>query len=93
MNSGMLAAGCCPSESIVSAWVKPSAAASLMPCSTAAPFPPFSGRTITRSAGSLATSSCSFCAVPSVLPSTTTQTGSHCASASRTVSQTLGPGL
>jgi hypothetical protein len=32
-------------------------------------------------------------ALPSVLPSTTTQTGAHCASAPRTVSSSLTPGL
>ena len=75
-----------PAESIVNACVNPACAAACRPCSTAAPLPRFSGSTITLSPGSDAASAVSPAAVPSSLPSTTTQTGCHCARAARTVS-------
>ena len=78
---------------MVSAWVKPSRAACSMPASTAAPLPRFSGCTSTRRPESRAAISRSQSALPSVLPSTTTQTGAHTARAAATVSRTLAPGL
>ncbi len=93
MNVGIRSAGCWPSESIVSAWVKPAARAASKPCSTAAPLPRFSGSTSTRRSGSRAARSFSSATLPSVLPSTTTQTGAQFARAARTVSTTAGPGL
>ena len=44
MKAGIRSAGCWPSESMVSAWVKPRAAACVRPCSTAAPLPPVLGQ-------------------------------------------------
>jgi hypothetical protein len=93
MKSGMRIAGCCPSESIVSTCVNPSAAASFMPWSTARPLPPLRGITITRSSRSVFASSCSPSAVPSSLPSTTTHTGLQYSRAARTVAYTSRPGL
>ena len=93
MNAGMRSAGCCPSESIVSTCVKPSAAAILMPCSTALPLPWLRASTTTRSPSSSFAIACSASAVPSSLPSTTTQTGDQNRRAPRTVSKAFGPGL
>ncbi len=52
MNAAIRSAGCCPSESIVNTWVKPCVDASVSPSRTAAPLPPFFGRTSTRNPGS-----------------------------------------
>jgi hypothetical protein len=93
MKAGIRWAGCWPSESIVSTCVKPCAAAALSPASTATPLPRLRDSTITRSPGSCSAMACRRSVLPSVLPSTTTQTGFHCARALRTVSSTLTPGL
>jgi hypothetical protein len=75
------------------ACVKPCRAASCKPCSTAAPLPWLVPSTNTCKPSSWAAISCNSAVVPSVLPSTTTHTGFHWARASRTVSNTLRPGL
>ncbi|MDT4881399.1 hypothetical protein FQZ97_1172570 [compost metagenome] len=93
MKVGIRSAGCWPSESMVSACVKPAWAARPMPSSTADPLPRFSGNTMMRRPSSPWARACRLRSVPSVLPSTTTQTGVHCARAWRTVSSTCGPGL
>ena len=93
MNAGISSAGCWPSESIVSACVKPAARAAFRPCSTAAPLPPFAGSANSFRPGSVPPSRAAPAGVPSVLPSMTTHTGFHCARAARTVSNTFGPVL
>ncbi len=93
MNAGMRSAGCWPSESMVSACVKPAACAWRMPSSTAAPLPWFTACTITRRPGSCWAISRSQASLPSVLPSTTTHTGFQWRRAARTVSMTVRPGL
>ena len=93
MNDGISSAGCWPSESIVSACVKPAARAAFRPCSTAAPLPAFAGSSKSLRPGSAAAIARRPSGVPSVLPSVTTQTGLQCARAARTVSNTLGPVL
>src|SRR4029453_10742252 len=62
-------------------------------CSVAAPFPLLCGRVNTRSPASRVAISRNCSAVPSVLPSTTTQTGFQWERASRTVSTTFSPVL
>jgi hypothetical protein len=86
MNAPMRSAGCWPSESIVSACVKPAACAASSARRTAAPLPLLRGSTSTRRPLSAAAIVFSPSAVPSSLPSTTTQTGDHAARAERTVS-------
>ena len=87
MNAGISSAGCWPSESIVSAWREAGRlrrlagrAAPRRPCrrcaAAASTVQAGVGRGQSAQAGS---------PVPSVLPSTTTQTGFHCARAARTV--------
>ncbi len=93
MKAGIRSAGCWPSESIVSACVKPASRAIRRPCSTAAPLPWFCGSTKTRRPGSSAAICCNRSPVPSVLPSITTQTGLHTARAAATVENTRSPVL
>ena len=93
MKSWIRPAGCCPSASMVSAWVKPACRASMSPCSTAAPLPWLRGSTNTRRPGVLAARAVRRSAVPSVLPSTTTQTGFQTSSAAATVENTCSPVL
>ena len=93
MNSAMLAAGCWPSASITSAWVKPRAAAACAPASTAAPLPPLRGRTSTVRSGSARARASIAASLPSVLPSTTTSTGRQCDSTSATTASRRGPVL
>ena len=77
MNAGIRSAGCWPSESMISACVKPASRAACRPCSTALPFPALAGRLNTRSPGSALAIARRPSGVPSVLPSVTTQTGFH----------------
>ncbi|MNK49655.1 hypothetical protein D3C87_685140 [compost metagenome] len=93
MKEGIRSAGCCPSESIVSACVKPASFAARKPCSTAEPLPWFCGSTHTRSPGSPAAICCSRSPVPSSLPSITTHTGFHWARAAATVENRRSPVL
>ncbi len=67
----------------------PAAVAARSPSSTAAPLPPFRGSRMTRKPGVAPSAS----AQPSVLPSTTTQTGCQWSAASATVSASRGPVL
>ena len=93
MKVAMHSGGCWPSASMVSAWVKPACCAAISPSRIAAPLPPLRARTSTRSDGSSRASAVSASALPSVLPSTTTHTGSQLARAARTVSNARAPGL
>jgi hypothetical protein len=93
MKAPMQRAGCWPSASMTSAWVKPARSAAIKPSKTAAPLPPFSARANTRSAGSTHAMAVSASHEPSVLPSTITHTGFHSARAARTVSGPFAPGL
>ena len=93
MNSAMLAAGCWPSASITSACVKPRSLAARAPASTAAPLPELRGSTSTVSWGLIFASASTGCALPSVLPSTTTSTGCQWRSTSATTAGSRGPVL
>ncbi len=90
MKAGMRSAGCWPSLSITSAWVKPCSAACCNAASTAAPLPRLAASRSTLNAPPSGGSSAS---EPSVLPSTTTQTGAQAARASATVRLSSGPEL
>jgi hypothetical protein len=67
--------------------------ASCAPYNIAAPLPRLRATSSTCRPGSAAAMAGNVTSLPSSLPSITTQTGSHCARAARTVSNTLGPGL
>ena len=88
-KAAIMAAGCCPSASIVMAWVKPSAAAARSPCRTAAPLPRLSASRSRRRPGAAAMAR----SAPSVLPSSTTNTSGQAATASNTVRASTGPVL
>ncbi len=94
MNSGIAAAGCWPSASIVSTWVNPSACGRPQPVQHRRAL----AAIVRRGSGRASRDRSPPCAVsaspvPSVLPSTTTQTGSQKRRASRTVSRAWRPVL
>ena len=94
MKAAMQSAGCWPSASITSAWVKPAAAASLQPGQHRGALAAVARQ---RAAGGTAGRRCiaarSSASLPSVLPSITTQTGAQAARAARTVSSSVAPVL
>ena len=94
MNAGMHVAGCWPSASMIRACVKPSLRSRVEPMQHRGALALISRQAQhTQAVVRMWRGGHAACALPSVLPSTTTQTGAQTARASRMVSRSFGPVL